>query len=891
MDVDMISKQWWYNTLLGALREENGFEPVREVTNVLLQLLSPSPLTAEEDKLSLISRESLIMALLHVYRGNCTITNQVEQAGTRELKDNLEDILVAYGGANAKAFFMAVHKYFIHSSDRAHMLDLLITHARRQDLHLHHIVDTPLMEALLCSLLLDKSALVVTSGVSLLLMLMPRICTALTKMLPLLYWVCMRVLYWRPPPMGDETSSPSGENLGLRIVSVMADEWDTAIDDDADVRVPEAAPLFNMLYGMFPCNTITFLRSPIAYTKEVDCCFGKVIAKDEDELIRSEAMPLLRRHQLHPNFVLFTNALEERQDASRWMDKEPADIVAECIRLQSDKASMDEDVSYHGEQVMLVRNQMLSENDQVPVLDVEAGEEESLTERWIPNEAVHTPIRQEELLLDKESIDKTTSKPDVAPLSTDLVVNLDESAMSRDQSLSAIYPAGISVAASVRSILAAHRALTSGTLIGTEHWDANMFEPVATSDAVSIDTKSTETSTEQFIKTVNVLQRKVLLLTNRLNYELFLKQQYTRHIGRLHRDRLMDSAVEAERQGLYNTCRALKNEIRLTKEAYERQRAEATTAKANHVNWQNELNNKLRMYRDERKRMLVDTMELRDSLDRSMATIRNQETLLQERYSRIVGMEHEVKGQEALAMKAGEYEQQIDQLSKELMLWREDTAKGEEQRKEAEHLQELWKHAEMRADALEHELDIARTHAIDNALQVNDLKNEKEQLILDLARSRKSCQHQVQLWQDAQVNLKKRLKHAEDVYRAARHVNSEQERRLLTALAQLEKSQRIVNTFGSSKSPPTVASTSSSPPTPTTVSLPSVRSPLTMQSRSLSNERSPSTTATTTTAVASTKQEVTTPKRRQYNSSNNKVAITMAVAIMGRLYYYYSSSS
>jgi hypothetical protein len=43
---------------------------------------------------------------------------------------------------------------------------------------------------------------------------------------------------------------------------------------------------------------------------------------------------------------------------------------------------------------------------------------------------------------------------------------------------------------------------------------------------------------------------------------------------------------------------------------------------------------------------------------------------------------------------------------------REDTAKGEEQRKEAEHLRELWQHAEMRVEALEHELELARTHAM-----------------------------------------------------------------------------------------------------------------------------------------------------------------------------------
>ncbi|RKP24351.1 Hamartin protein-domain-containing protein [Syncephalis pseudoplumigaleata] len=771
LDGTSVAEQWWQTTLLSILREERGLESAREAIHVLLQLLSPSPLAAEEDKLSISARDSLVMALLHVYRGDCAVASLAEEPGGRELKDNLEDVLIAYGGANAKAFFMAVYKYFIRAADRASMLDLLVTHARRQ---------------------LDKSALVVTSGVSLLLMLMPRICTALSDMLPLLYWVCMRVLYWRPPSMEDELSSATGAHLGLHIVSVMVDEWDLAVDADADVRVPEAAPLFNILYGMFPCNTIAFLRSPTSYTKSVDCCFGKIMAKDEDELVRSEAMPLLRKHKLHPSLVLFADATEERQDASRWMDKEPADIVADCIGLQASMDPSEEEAPHMSssvpnmigetswleeEQVMLVRNQMLAENDQVPVLDVEAGEDASLTERWMPHEVDGASMPAS--TMHATSAREADATAAMAATGDTATVHSEEVSMCHSYSQGG-YPAGTSVAASVRSILAAHRALTSGTLIGAEHWDAHMFEPVSVGGVAAMDpTTAAEVTTteqiEQVIKTVHILQRKVLLLTNRLNYELFLKQQFMRHIGRLHRDRLMDSAVEAERQGLYNTCRALKNEIRLTKEAYERQRAEAATAKANHVNWQNELNNKLRMYRDERKRMQAEIMELQASLEQSMATVRNQETLLQERYSRVVAMEHQLSEQETLVTKASEYEQQLDQLSKELMLWREDTAKGEEQRKEAEHLRELWRHAEMRVDALEHELELARTHAIDHALQVNDLRNENERLLADLKRSRKSCQHQVQLWQDAQVNLKKRLKYAEKMYEVARHFNSDQE--------------------------------------------------------------------------------------------------------------------
>jgi hypothetical protein len=101
-----IVEQWWQTMLLSVLREEHGLEPVREVTTILLQLLSPSPLAAEEDKLSVSARDSLIMALLHVYRGDCAMASLAEEPGARELKDNLENILIAYGGTNAKVRFI-----------------------------------------------------------------------------------------------------------------------------------------------------------------------------------------------------------------------------------------------------------------------------------------------------------------------------------------------------------------------------------------------------------------------------------------------------------------------------------------------------------------------------------------------------------------------------------------------------------------------------------------------------------------------------------------------------------------------------------------------------------------------------------------------------------------
>jgi hypothetical protein len=43
--------------------------------------------------------------------------------------------------------------------------------------------------------------------------------------------------------------------------------------------------------------------------------------------------------------------------------------------------------------------------------------------------------------------------------------------------------------------------------------------------------------------------------------------------------------------------------------------------KAKHVRWENELNGKLRAFREARKQMNIDIMELQDALDRAMVSI------------------------------------------------------------------------------------------------------------------------------------------------------------------------------------------------------------------------------------------------------------------------------
>jgi hypothetical protein len=109
------------------------------------------------------------------------------------------------------------------------------------------------------------------------------------------------------------------------------------------------------------------------------------------------------------------------------------------------------------------------------------------------------------------------------------------------------------------------------------------------------------------------LQRENLLLRNELNFELYLKEQHLRHIGRLHRDRIADTALEAERQNLYHSVRVMRAQLSATLQAQERQRAEVATTKSRHSAWENELNQKLKTYREERKTWMAEGRELRVS--------------------------------------------------------------------------------------------------------------------------------------------------------------------------------------------------------------------------------------------------------------------------------------
>lgn len=214
---------------------------------------------------------------------------------------------------------------------------------------------------------------------------------------------------------------------------------------------------------------------------------------------------------LHPNLVLMDTE-SELTDKTRWMKMEPPDVMAQIMGLDLTNAASR--VAFGHENNHSHRQQDL--------LD------ESLWEGT-----------QRESVKEDESIKETSVKQDEEKEQADLENNQEDNEQA---------PVMVS------SIMKLHKALKSGAevLVGDDVWDSSGIkqqESIESLDRYQASAEDETMSSETKLLLAG-LKREVLLLKNELNFELFLKQQHLQHIGRLHREHVLDSSVEAERQQL-----------------------------------------------------------------------------------------------------------------------------------------------------------------------------------------------------------------------------------------------------------------------------------------------------------------------------------------------------
>ncbi|CAO3640633.1 unnamed protein product [Cunninghamella echinulata] len=506
---------------------------------------------------------------------------------------------------------------------------------------------------------------------------------------------------------------------------------------------PQTGPFFTALYGLYPCQFLHFLHKPYLYFEKVG--FQVPEEFDEDMFRNRVINHHVSRHMLHPNLITM-DLDQEVVDRSRWMKMEPPDVIARIMSLDLTNAASrvafyknnhhHRHYDHHEEEKGIGEGEKGGLISSMDLLD---------TTLWKTSSSIDHEDKEKEKE-DKEDEEKgiEKEKEKEKPTLNDIYYGRHFTSVN-NQSM-------------MNNILQLNRALKSGTevLIGDDIWDAHLEKitsPFATTPTTtttpttsSSDTllttsipinykkeKNNNNNSEEEKETIDTLgknqlfllssspidskdphnnetklliaalKREVLLLRNELNFELFLKQQHLQHIARLHREHIMDSTVEAERQQLYNTNRMLKAQLEKSTLLLDQMKSETVLTKQKHIKWEDEQSNKLRGYREARKEWQAHMEKNKTMLQDYQQLVKDQEIQLNHYQSKISELEMKLKTNQPLIDKADHFEQKVKQLTRQMLLWEEDMSHVQEQKKYIKGLLSQWWSMEELVASLQHE--------------------------------------------------------------------------------------------------------------------------------------------------------------------------------------------
>lgn len=524
---------------------------------------------------------------------------------------------------------------------------------------------------------------------------------------------------------------------------------------------PDAQKLFTELYGIFPCNLVRFLRAPIDYLRKAE--YQSPFQAEWQDIIDENAVqqksaPIMRRHLLHPALADM-DAEREVSDTQRWKEHDTASTAAFCASLYvgnlenaSEKAALRlEDV--YAEQAKKTeasivdqgidserldrsiyrrfsRQRSASENlgrsgrvtmqsslAKAPLMSIRQRDSTKHGDARLPSTwgdrrkqdeflRNHVALRLDMPLSEPNRIASApvssrsgsgVNRPGQAKLTSTLMSPSNSSNLAYQPTSASSPPSPASEAArpyrsdSLSSILS---PLERG-----EHYIQGSPALSAVGSAGGLATKKSK---------LNYLKQENLHLRNELNYEIGQKDQYLRHIGTVHRNRIKDTVLEEELQNLYQSERSNKIQLKSLKDELEANKAEARQSKNRQASWQADLTARLKAIREEKKawgnevRLLKIAKEDRDNL------IAKLEGQVEENASELFDLRERVKADTKKVEAIHHYEEKIAQLETCLRLWNDDTQAFEQQNRDMRRLLSRGEEMSMLVEASEGEAEAMR---------------------------------------------------------------------------------------------------------------------------------------------------------------------------------------
>ena len=274
----------------------------------------------------------------------------------------------------------------------------------------------------------------------------------------------------------------------------------------------------------------------------------------------------------------------------------------------------------------------------------------------------------------------------------------------------------------------------------------------------------------------------VLLVQNELRFELYMKEQLLMHIGHLHRDRITDTASEAEHQHLQHTIRTLRAQLQGINARFDRQRAEMQAANARHMQWERELNAKLNSYRDERRAWTVRVQNLERELEQARRMTKSQADVISSMGARLFTAQSDLAMAAPKLARLQRYDASVHRLEGSLSEWEDKLTILDQQREEMNKLLLRFRGMEL---AVVNSERSARQHS--QLAESLSFENEQLQRDLHALRTKLLQQHErVQALEEQRLRALSTPQVSMDDVRALRSKNEQLELELLDCRAQLE---------------------------------------------------------------------------------------------------------
>ncbi|OLL25494.1 Tuberous sclerosis 1 [Neolecta irregularis DAH-3] len=642
---------------------------------------------------------------------------------------SMETLIIEYGKRKPKDFFQSVDLFIVQKEYRLQTLSLLCGYVRLQGPHLHQILQTPLFDHLLDCLQNDTSTTVISLALTIIVMLMPHICNSLSAYLPRLFYIYIRVLCWdqfgglmRNANLAETKYAEENSEVSSKKDTGSPEVWqrlDSSFDT-APTSTPDCSEFFTFIYGLYPVNFFHFIKQP----QQVLNAFPKdgEIEIDE-ESIRSRSMPLIECHTIHPNFLIYT-VETELTDQSRWIKLEPSDVVSMCVRfntvnMSSARQSADfeeEEESFSVVEEIPRDSHLFPDVGEATSFRIEPDHKAS---RFSAQNSPRTSISSPESRLASPAF-----KPRLSPVHSPELVAIEDKlntpAVAENDNLSSgpIRPRDKQSISSGSEHSKASSSLHGVVLHELNTKDTNFLSSPAISPINVVRNPAHPPAPNKLEDSVAFLQREVLLLTNELNFQRHLKSQYLQRIGRLQREHILDSAVEAERQSLHISVKALKQQLRDKDRLVQETREKSVSAKSQRLRWEKEINTKFKQLREDKKVWQAEKADLAQQLQLAKEEIEGLSAEKEDATSKLVELKLELESLQPDL-------KQLDVQKETISLLQQELEDFDEQNADIESLQNQINISEKRCCELEMRLQSA-------AQQMEETENEYISIIRSL---------------------------------------------------------------------------------------------------------------------------------------------------------------